>query len=222
MTFFNPLSILAILISLSVHEWSHAMVATRLGDPTPHSHGRLTLNPLAHLDMLGAILFLTVGFGWAKPVPVNPVYFSDPKHGTMLTALAGPLSNFFLALFAYIVLGVLGYTGDSVWQMLMTSPDSLRTVVVSFFSFFLFINLGMMAFNLLPIAPLDGSKIVQAFVPLRHEDQFDQFLRMGPYILLGILLSERIIGLDLFGPWIGTIMDSVLHLFNVTVGSFFR
>ncbi len=213
--FFSPIAILAFLVGLTVHEWAHAFVATRLGDPTPHNNGRLTFNPVAHIDPLGAILFLTVGFGWAKPVPVNPAYFSEPKKGMFLTALAGPVSNFLLALFSFWVLLLLGVR-PSVWSFLSlpASGSPAFLFFAQFFAYSLFTNLGMMAFNLLPIGPLDGSKALEAFIPLRYDDRYQEYLRVGPYILLALLLGERFLHIDVFGVWITSIMNVVVQGFS--------
>ena len=176
MPFLNPISIIAILIAVSIHEWAHAMVATRLGDPTPGDAGRLSINPLAHLDILGIVMFLTVGFGWAKPVPINPSYFKNHKRDVCLTAIAGPLSNLVLAIIGLIGLRVLGeHAGLSAWDLLNVDGTGpvWSVFLIQLFGAMVFINLGLMAFNLLPIAPLDGSKVLEVFVPLRYSDQYD-------------------------------------------------
>lgn len=220
MSFFNPVAIIAILIGLTVHEWSHAFVASRLGDPTAHNQGRLTLNPIAHIDPMGALLFLTIGFGWAKPVPVNPFYFNNPKQGMMLTAIAGPLSNLILAFLAYLGLLLLGGPASSVWSFLSipaTGPVAV-TFFLQLFSYSLFVNLGMMAFNLLPIGPLDGSNVLHAFIPLSLEDRYADYLRVGPFILLAVLLGESFLGIQFFSTWITVIMDFVLRVFLFVTG----
>jgi Zn-dependent protease len=222
MTFLHPTSLLAILIALTVHEFSHAYVARRLGDPTAEYEGRLTLNPIAHLDPLGTILMLMVGFGWAKPVPVNPTYFQHPKRDMMFTALAGPVSNLLLAILSFILLTIFsGAVIENVWDLLMISGSASLTqqFLVQFLASSLFINLGLMAFNLLPIAPLDGSKILQAFIPLQYEETYEEFLRIGPYLLLALLIGEQLVGLTILTSWIGFIMNGVLEVF-VSVASF--
>lgn len=220
--FFDPIAILAILIALTVHEWSHAYVATRLGDPTSHNEGRLTLNPIAHLDPLGTLLFLLVGFGWAKPVPINPSYFRNVRTGILLTAAAGPFSNLILAMLSYIGLTLLAggsETGGSVWGLLsLSSGGSIgQMFFVRFLASSIFVNLALMAFNLLPVAPLDGSKVLQAFIPLRYEDQYDTYMRYGPYVLLGLLLAENFLHVPFLSTWIFAIMNSVLWVFQVVV-----
>ena len=223
MPFLNPIYIIALLIAVSVHEWSHAFVAHRLGDPTPGNAGRLSLNPLAHLDLMGAILFLTVGFGWAKPVPVNPLYFRRPTRDTCLTAVAGPVSNLILAFAAFMLLGILGRdAGTSPWALLgiTETGDVWRVFFLQLLGATLFINLGLMAFNLLPIAPLDGSKVLQAFVPLRYIEQYEEFLRIGPYILLALFLGEMLVGLPVLSFWITAIMEWALRGMSILLGPF--
>lgn len=213
MQFFNPTYIIALLIAVSVHEWAHAITATKLGDPTPGDAGRLTLNPLAHLDLLGALLFLTAGFGWAKPVPVNPMYFKHPKRDTCLTALAGPMSNLVLAFMSLVLLRLLGLgVSQAPWELL--TAQSNGPVALAFFSQLLaaslFVNLGLMAFNLLPIAPLDGSKVLEAFVPLRFADRYDEFMKIGMYVLLALFIAESFLHIPTLSLWIVTVMKWTL------------
>ncbi|OGJ56285.1 hypothetical protein A3D88_01340 [Candidatus Peribacteria bacterium RIFCSPHIGHO2_02_FULL_52_16] len=217
-TFLNPTFIISILIALSVHEWAHAMMAYRLGDYTAKEQGRLTLNPISHLDLLGTILFLTVGFGWGKPVPINERNFQHPRRDIALTAVAGPASNLVLALAAYISLTILSASlpTQSVFALLdiASGGSPLQIFFVQLLASSLFINLGLMAFNLLPIAPLDGSKVLQSFVSYRYERQFDEFMRVGPYILLFLLLGEQLFGFPFLSGWITTIMSGVLWFFQ--------
>lgn len=218
MPFLNPVYIIAILIAVSVHEWAHAAVATRLGDPTPGDAGRLSMNPLAHLDLVGALLFLTVGFGWAKPVPVNPLYFKSPKRDTCLTAVAGPASNMIIAFVSFMILALLGqHAGSSPWALLQISATGhvLRAFIAQLLGASLFINLGLMAFNLLPIAPLDGSKVLQAFVPLRYADRYEEFMRIGMYVLLALFAGEVMLGIHSISLWITTVMEWTLWVFSI-------
>ena len=223
MPFLNPISIISILIALSIHEWAHAIVATKLGDPTPGEHGRLTVNPIAHLDPLGALLFLAVGFGWAKPVPVNPLYFRHPRRDTCLVAAAGPASNLVLAFIALAGLAMLGQGAELSAMGLLETPargQVLTAFVLQLLASSLFINLGLMAFNLLPIAPLDGSKVLQAFIPRRFADRYEEFMRVGMYILLAIFVAEGIFHIPILSIWIVTIMDAVLAGMQSVVGLF--
>ena len=215
--FLQPTYILAILIALSVHECAHAWMADRLGDPTARMLGRRTLNPIAHLDPLGSILFLVIGFGWGKPVPVDPRYFRHPKRDSALVALAGPMSNLLLAILSFMgFFFVVGDAGShSLTSYLMAEGGSapvLTLFLTKFFAGSLFVNLTLMAFNLLPVAPLDGSKIIQPFVPLRFDDLYEEFLRRGPFILLGLLIAERFLGVPLLFTWISTIAEGVLSV----------
>ncbi len=197
----TPPFIISMLVALTVHEWAHGYTAYLLGDKTAKYEGRLTLNPLAHLDFLGTILFLTVGFGWAKPVPIDPRSFQHPKRDTTLTALAGPFSNLVLA---FLTIGLVA--GAHAFGLFEGSR-----FFEALFQNMLFLNLGLMAFNLLPIAPLDGSKILAIFIPLQYEAVYEEYLRNGPILLLFLLLAERLFGFPLIVWWISLIVSPVLH-----------
>ncbi|ABB14210.1 site-2 protease family protein [Carboxydothermus hydrogenoformans] len=138
-----------IIVGLTIHEFSHALVATSLGDDTPRREGRLTLSPLSHIDPVGVLLLLIAGFGWAKPVPVNPYNFrGDPRNGMALVALAGPLSNFVLAFIIVLFLAFGGINLPYAWEIGITAVA---------------INVSLGVFNLLPVFPLDGEKIFNRF-----------------------------------------------------------
>jgi Zn-dependent protease len=216
--FLNPTFLIAILIALSVHEAAHGWVARRLGDPTAEAAGRVTLNPLAHLDPMGTLLFLFVGFGWGKPVPINPMYFRRPKRDTALVSLAGPVSNFLVAALSFALLAVFfPYSVGSADSLLSFSMSG--SIAAAFFRSvlqgLLFIDLGLMAFNLLPIAPLDGSKILHPFIPLRYEEGYERIMQYGPYILIGLLLAESLLGFPFLSTWIYSIIDGALSLFSM-------
>lgn len=222
MQFFDPLVILSILIALSVHEWAHAVTAHKLGDPTPESMGRLTLNPISHLDPLGAVLFLTAGFGWAKPVPVNPLYFKDRRRGMILTALAGPLSNLVMAFVSLVILTLLlrGSSSSSIYALLnpQIQGGSIGMIfLVKFLSGFLFVNLGLMAFNVIPIPPLDGSRVLEALIPSQYLHRYLEFAQNGPYILFAILIAERFVNLNLISGLIGFIMTVVFDVMTMLI-----
>lgn len=207
MSFLNPVTILAILIALTVHEAAHAWVAKKLGDPTADYEGRITLNPIAHLDPLGTILFLAVGFGWGKPVPVDPRNFRHPVRDNAFVALAGPVSNLLLAILSALLMLVVPQQGSTGVEMLSL-----------FLGTSLFINLSLMAFNLLPVAPLDGSKVIAPLVPLRYLDRYEEFLRVGPWVLLGILLAERLFEFPFLTWWVETISGAVLRVLEMALG----
>ncbi|MEX0787225.1 MAG: site-2 protease family protein [Anaerolineales bacterium] len=195
----SPLAFVAraitLVIALTVHEFSHAWTADQLGDDTPRANGRLTLNPLAHLDPIGSLMMLIVGFGWAKPVPVNPYALSRrTPAGLMLVAAAGPLSNLVLAILAAIPFRAGWLTSISRFS----SSFDISTLIAEF----IFLNLVLMFFNLLPIFPLDGEKVAEYFLPMQGRE----FLyRMRPYgflIILGLVLLGNV-GLNVFG-WLVT------------------
>ena len=166
-----------LVISLTVHEFAHAYTAVQLGDDTPRQLGRLTLNPLAHLDPIGSLLFIIAGFGWAKPVPVNPYNLRNgPKMGMVIVAAAGPFSNFVLAALAAIPfrMNIVPDIGGT----------ALTPSVSEFMVQFIYLNLVLMLFNLIPIPPLDGSKILRGFAPNEWDGFLSQLERLGPILLL--------------------------------------
>ncbi|SMC39857.1 site-2 protease family protein [Papillibacter cinnamivorans] len=169
----------AVLICLSFHELSHGLVAYWLGDPTAKRQGRISINPLRHLDFFGTIMMLLVGFGWAKPVPVDMRYFKHPKRGMAATALAGPISNLFLAFVSLFFVAVL---------LPYTDQSGVRAVF-EFLIMLASLNVGLGVFNLIPIPPLDGSKVLYAIFPdrayytiLRYERFTMIFLMIGLYL----------------------------------------
>lgn len=190
------LRLAAVLLCLTVHETCHGLTAYTLGDPTAREQRRLSLNPLRHIDWLGFAMMLMVGFGWARPVPVDPRYFKNPKRGMALTALAGPLSNLLLALAAVVLSRALYDYGD--WM-----PPG---VLILLFEFLLYtlapLSIGLGLFNLLPIPPLDGAKVVGAFLPDRAYFGLMRYERYGMLALLalswfgvtGDLVSGAILG----------------------------
>jgi len=169
-----------VLLALSVHEASHAAAAVALGDPTPKLEGRLTLNPLRHLDPIGFILVLFARVGWAKPVPVNPYNFRHPSRDLALTALAGPLSNVALA----VLSGLL-------YRLAPPMPYLHTLLYLS-----VFINLALALFNLIPLPPLDGFSVLAHFFPSLR---FSPLARWGPYILIGLIVLGFFLPVDPLG-----------------------
>ena len=181
----------AALIALTAHEYCHGYAAYRLGDPTAKSLGRLTLNPLHHLDLLGALCMILFRFGWAKPVPINPRYFKNPKKGFAIVALAGPAINLFLSFLsagAYLLLFAL------VKDIAFESDLWFNIVKNGLLFLFVFhsLNLGFALFNLIPIPPLDGSKVLFSFLP---DEIYRKILRYERYfmILLFALVATRVL-----------------------------
>jgi len=184
-----------LVICLTVHEFSHAYVAFKMGDPTAKQMGRLSLNPLVHLDPLGTLMILFVRFGWAKPVPINPNNFKDFKKGIILTSLAGPISNFLLA-----------FLGAFLAKFIyLTNNQGL----IMFIQTFILINIVLGIFNLLPFPPLDGSRLFTVFLPPKY-DYINNFLeRFGILFLFGIILLFP----GLIGSIIYPIVSMLLRLF---------
>lgn len=191
------------LIALTFHELAHGWVSTKLGDPTPRIHGRLTLNPMAHLDLFGTILMVLTGFGWAKPVEVNPQYYRDKKKGMALVGLAGPLANLILAILGMII-WVLPY---AILQFLnVDMPQTVHVILGTFMPIFIIRNLSFMVFNLIPIPPLDGSRIIGMFL---SNKAYYTLMSYERYSMIIIML------LSLTGVFSGIIGGGVSFFFNL-------
>jgi Zn-dependent protease len=183
---FNLLLIQApvILLSLTVHEYFHGWTANKLGDPTAKLRGRLTLNPIAHLDVLGTILMFVVGFGWAKPVPIDARNFKDPRKGTLLVAIAGPISNLATAVVAGIILRPMIpriLTGE-------IAPGSIDSIVVIILVLALVYGIALAVFNMIPIPPLDGSRVMYAILPDKYLYPYSRFEPYGVIFLFGLFI----------------------------------
>lgn len=190
--FSMALRILAVLLCIVFHELSHGFAAYLLGDPTAKRMHRLSLNPIRHIDPFGAIMMVAVGFGWAKPVPINPGYFKNPKSGMAITALAGPLSNFIMA-----------FLGTALYQFSIGryyGGGSVSTYWLDFLAMFILLNIGLGIFNLIPFPPLDGSKVLGAVLPERLYFGFMRYEKYGIIILMAAL-------------WLGY-LDAPLYFFR--------
>ena len=168
-------SLAVIFLTLPIHEWAHGFVSTKLGDPTPRYQGRLTLNPMAHIDVMGAIGILLFGIGWAKPVRVNARYYRNSKWGMALVALAGPLSNVILAFVLLILGNILVFVG-------LTELAIIQQVYL-FLYYIALINISLAVFNLIPVPPFDGSRILFAVLPQKY---YFQIMRYERYIFIGV------------------------------------
>ena len=202
--------IVALLLAFTVHEFSHALAATRLGDPTPSSAGRLSLSPLAHLGPTGTVLILLAGFGWAKPVPVNPAYMRiNPRSGMAVTALAGPLSNIAAAaIFAIPINAGIGDSGD------FGSVFVGGSVVGYFLVSGIFWNLLLASFNLVPLVPLDGFSIALGILPREAAAEFAKLEKYGTGpLLLVIMIGFLVPGAGLFS----LVLDPLIRILGSLV-----
>ena len=176
------LTVPSMLIALTFHEVAHGFVAYKCGDPTAKYMGRLTLNPIKHLDPIGSLCMLLTGYGWARPVPVNSRYFKKPRNGMALTALAGPMTNFILGVlgtFIYCVLLRVFYV-----DILLGESSNLLIAALDFFFYFAWINFTYAIFNMIPLPPFDGSRIFLVFLPPKY---YFGIMKYERYIMIGVL-----------------------------------
>ena len=197
------LRLIAVMLCLTVHETCHALAAYALGDPTAKARHRLSLNPLHHIDWFGLAAMLTLGFGWAKPVPIDMRYFKHPKQGMALTALAGPVSNLLFALVSLLLCrAVLYHAPDTAaWGWVFVFLETLAAL-----------NVGLGVFNLLPISPLDGSKVLFAVLPDEAYEKLMYYERYGVFLLYALIF---------FGALDGFLGKAVSAVFNAMVNLIF-
>lgn len=203
MLFSLPPQILVILIpslmfSLSFHEYAHAWMAKKCGDNTANSLGRLSLNPLAHLDLVGSLMILFVGFGWAKPVPVNSYFLKNPRQDMMKIAAAGPLSNLLLAFIASLIFRINGSMGFNLDYLLF---------------YFIQINISLAIFNMIPIFPLDGAQIFTGYLSKHNPDLAAKIQAYGPQVLFGLILFGYITGFSIIWLFISPIVKVFMYIF---------
>ena len=191
-----------LVFALSFHEFAHGWMAHRLGDSTAKNQGRLTLNPLAHLDPIGALVLYFAGFGWAKPVPVNGSNLINPRTDMMKIAFAGPASNILLAVIGGIVLRIL--IGSSIFY------ESVYVTLI----YFTQINIALAVFNMLPISPLDGSQIFNGYMVTRNPGLVMKLQTYGPQILFGIILIGYVTKFSVIWMIMGPIVKMFMYLFS--------
>lgn len=183
---------ISILISLVFHELAHGYISHKLGDPTPSRDGRLTLNPMAHLDLFGTICMVLFRFGWAKPVQINSQYYKDKKLGVVLVSLAGPCMNFILALIGTLLMKLL--------------PSSVFSI---FILYFISVNTSLGVFNLIPIPPLDGSKVLAAILPEDLYFGYMKYEQYGMFILMAILMT------GILNPVLNIMVEFMYKLYDI-------
>lgn len=189
-----------LLFAITIHEYAHGRAALWLGDPTAQRMGRLTLNPIPHIDPFGAICLFLFNFGWAKPVPVDPRYFHDMRKGTIFMALSGPLANLGTALLAGIIIRLF-------------FPLPLEVFQPALF-FLLIMSIGLGLFNLLPIPPLDGSHVLENLLPPRQAQKYREFSRYGPMVLIGVILLDNFAGTGILSSLLLGPMKYLARLFS--------
>ena len=186
-----------LLFALVFHEFSHGWVAYKLGDPTAKHQGRLTLNPIAHLDPFGSLMILFVGFGWAKPVPVDSRYLANPRVDMMKIAFAGPASNLLLALISGILIRITGYMGPLTSMLILFTQ----------------INISLAVFNMIPIPPLDGSQIFSGLMIRKNPNLVMRLQMYGPQILMGLILFGMFTGVSIIWAFMRPFVSLFMFLF---------
>lgn len=207
-----------VLIALSFHEMSHAYAAHKLGDDTAKNLGRLTMNPIKHLDLIGTICLVLFGIGWAKPVPIMTRNFEDPKKGMVISSLAGPGSNLFLSLISFILCvifsAIFGYT-----DALTLKPEGVGGILAFILCLFLYVfhivNLSYAIFNMLPVPPLDGSRLALAFLP---DKVYFGIMRYERYIMIGFLVLMYLTGFSWISKLVYLISDGLFSLVSFIPG----
>jgi len=197
------------LISLTVHEVAHAYTAWKMGDPTAKSMGRITLNPLKHIDPIGLLMLIIIRFGWAKPVQINPNNFKNPKKGMAISALAGPVSNLLMATCGAALLGIINYIYYNNAAQSITFVEMSR----NFLYYFVFLNILLAVFNFLPVPPLDGSRIVTYFLPRKYAYYYNYVERYG-FLILFIGLWTGILSKPL-NFFIEIILNIIIRILNL-------
>lgn len=197
--------LIILLICFPVHEMAHAYAANAFGDDTPRLYGRLSFNPLIHLDLLGSLLLMISGFGWAKPVPINPFTLTRrSKAAPMLVSLAGPGSN--------ILMGILAALVVRLGIMDLPMGTAVSTLLSTFLFQFIFINLLLAVLNLIPVAPLDGEKVLEFFLPRSWSLQWEKIRPYGPAVLLVLFVAAPFLGFDIIGNVLYPLVINIMRM----------
>lgn len=194
-----------ILFAITIHEFAHAWTANWLGDPTARMEGRITLNPIVHLDLLGVLCFIFAGFGWGKPVPVNPYNLRHPLRDDMLISASGPISNIIAAFAFGLIVRVVGFQPDA---------HSLQGIIFKLAYTGVKINLILAIFNLIPLHPLDGSHVLRGLLPRRLVPSYDSYCQAGPMLLLGLILLGQLGGVHVLSAIISPPVRFLGRLFT--------
>ncbi|MCI6716692.1 MAG: site-2 protease family protein [Bacilli bacterium] len=199
----------AALIAIILHELAHGLVSFWLGDPTPKETGRLTLNPLKHLDPIGALCLIFFHFGWAKPVIINPSYYKNKKVGMTLVALAGPIMNFIIMIISFVIIGItyaIQYHNKLEYNLVFE-------FIYKFFSYLAILNIGLGVFNLIPVPPLDGSKAIGIVLPKGAYEEYMGYQKYGTFFMMGIMLVIYILSFFNIDSPILKITESIYNFF---------
>lgn len=194
-----------ILYALTIHEYFHGWTANKFGDPTAKLQGRLTLNPLAHIDIFGALCFIFAHFGWGKPVPINPYNFKNPRRDNIIVSFAGPASNFVSAFFFGLAFQLL--------RKISFLPMDLSVFLYNLLITGIMINLSLAFFNMIPLFPLDGSHILEGLLPYRMAQKYKEIERYSPFILIGLIILGNYAGISILGMLLGPPIQFFLRLF---------
>ncbi|WP_271001544.1 site-2 protease family protein [Listeria seeligeri] len=202
-----PYVLVTLLIAFTIHEWSHALVALAFGDDTAKNQGRLSLNPLVHIDLFGLLLILIAGFGWAKPTPVNRFKLKKRRLGSVLVSLAGPISNLLLAII-----------GVGIYSILLNTSYEYGSVIPTFLMVFVNLNIVLFVFNLIPLPPLDGYQVLIEFLPLSARAKLEPVERYAMLVFLIIALTpiSQFTIQPIFNTVIPFIYRMILGIFGLT------